>query len=67
MKLLKELKEAAKRLAIYYDYTGAGRGPEMIAGPFDDMEQAKKYAKENDWSLKGDDYFIDEYREEHDR
>ena len=50
--------------AIYYDYTGAGRGPEVIAGPFSSMEEATEYAKENDYV--GSDYFIDNYREEYD-
>ncbi len=47
--------------AIYYDYTGAGRIPEPIAGPFDTKPEAEQYAVENDYPLVGDDYFIDEY------
>lgn len=47
----------SKQFAIYFDYTGAGRGPEPVAGPFDTREQAAEYAKEFD--MEGDDYFID--------
>jgi hypothetical protein len=47
--------------AIYYDYTGAGRGPEIIAGPFDTEQEAQQYAKENGW--EGGNYFVDVYRD----
>ncbi len=48
--------------AIFYDYTGAGRGPEMIAGPFDTKQEADDYAKEWGYSLTGDNYFVDTYK-----
>jgi len=60
---LEELNEKSKRVSIYFDYTGAGRRPKMIAGPFKTFKDAQKYAKENDWDLKGNsNYFIDDYR-----
>jgi len=48
--------------AIYYDYTGAGRAPEPIAGPFDSEREAEEYANDNDYPLTGD-YFIGEYND----
>ncbi len=57
------IHEASKQLAIYFDYTGAGRRPEPIAGPFNSMQEAKDYATENEISLIGNsNYFIDVYR-----
>ena len=58
------LKEAAKQFVVYYDYTGAGRRPEPVAGPFDSRKEAEEYAEENDMPLKGDNYFVDEYHED---
>ena len=49
--------------AIYYDYTGAGRAPEPIAGPFNTKDEAVEYAAENDYPLRGDNYFVDEVKE----
>ena len=58
----KKAKAKAKTsYAIYFDYTGAGRMPEPIAGPFTSNKKAVKYAKEMEYDLKNDDYFIDEY------
>jgi len=49
--------------ALYFDYTGAGRPPEPIAGPFDTKAEAEAYAEEYDYPLVGDDYFVDEHIE----
>lgn len=49
--------------AIYFDYTGAGRGPEVIAGPFDTEREAEEYAAEWEYDLTDSDYFIDEHHE----
>jgi len=35
---------------VYYDYTGAGRGPEAIAGPFDTEEEANAWVVECDYT-----------------
>lgn len=67
MTLLQELTEAGKQLAIYFDYTGAGRGPEIIAGPFSSMKEVKKYAKENDIDLKHFNYFAGPYKKRYER
>ncbi len=48
---------------IYFDYTGAGRGPEPIAGPFPSREAAEQYAAEEGYDLKNKDYFVDVYNE----
>lgn len=46
--------------AAYYDYTGAGRGPEPIAGPFETEQEAYDWLEENEY--EGDNYFVDVYR-----
>ena len=51
--------------AVYFDYTGGGRGPEVIAGPFDSEEQADEYLAEQ-FDPSDKDYFVDEYHEEYD-
>lgn len=51
-----------KRYAVYYDYTGAGRGPEVIAGPFGSKEEAEQYAEDWQYPLTGDEYFVDVYK-----
>ena len=64
MELLNDINEAAKKMvAIYFDATGAGRGPEPIAGPFHTEKEAEEYAVEMDYDLKDPDYFIDVYRD----
>jgi len=62
---IEDLKEKKVQFALYFDYTGAGRGPEVIAGPFDTEKEANKYKEENDY--ESSDYFVDVYREENDR
>ena len=52
-----------EQYAIYFDYTGAGRGPEPIAGPFDSKADAESYAKEWEYDVEGNEYFIDEYED----
>lgn len=49
--------------AVYYDYTGAGRMPEPVAGPFETHEEACAYADEEgyDTSSPIGNYFIDKY------
>ncbi len=48
------------KYGIYFDYTGAGRGPEQIAGPFNTRQEAEAYAAEEGYSLTANsDYFID--------
>lgn len=54
---------STKQYGIYYDYTGAGRGPELIAGPFNSQAEAEAYADEESYPLVGDNYFVDVYRE----
>lgn len=51
------------RYAIYYDYTGAGRMPEPVAGPFDEYQIAVTYAEEEGYDVSSvtSKYFIDEY------
>jgi hypothetical protein len=44
---------------IYFDYTGAGRGPEPIAGPFKSEKEAEAYATEYDIDLTDGNHFID--------
>jgi hypothetical protein len=46
--------------AIYFDYTGAGRQPEPISGPFDTKQEAIDQAEVLDFPLTGDDYFVAE-------
>ena len=53
-----------KKKCIYFDYTGAGRGPEPIAGPFGSTEEAEAYAQEYGIDLTDRDYFIDDERED---
>lgn len=44
---------------VYFDYTGAGRGPEPIAGPFETEKEAEKWM--NKECPRGDaDYFVAE-------
>lgn len=59
MKIAELLTETGAPYFIYYDYTGAGRGPEQIAGPFDNAAAAEEYAAEAGWSMIGGNYFID--------
>ncbi len=48
--------------AVYFDYTGAGRMPEAIAGPFDTEQEALDYCEENEYELTGgSDYFVEKY------
>jgi hypothetical protein len=47
--------------AIYYDYTGAGRMPEPVAGPFKTHEEACTYADEEGYDSPIGNYFIDKY------
>jgi hypothetical protein len=49
--------------AVYFDFTGAGRCPEPIAGPFESQEEAEEYMKENEYE-DSDEYFVDRYIEE---
>ena len=52
----------SKKQAIYYDNTGSGRGPEVIAGPFDSASDLDDYIDEFDIKLTGDtNYFVEEY------
>lgn len=62
MKIKEIIKEKLEGFAIYFDYTGAGRGPEQIAGPFDTTKQAERWAKANGIDLTDKDYFIDVVR-----
>lgn len=56
-----------QQYCIYFDYTGAGRGPEPIAGPFNSEQECKNYAIENNIDLtSGSNYFMDIYRPEPD-
>ena len=48
--------------ALYFDYTGAGRGPEPIAGPFASEKEANEYAADFEYEL-GNEYFVDVYYE----
>jgi len=58
MKLLKELHN--QQYALYFDYTGAGRGPEPVGGPFSTKQEAVEYAAENGHKLTGrTNYFVD--------
>lgn len=51
-----------KRYAVYFDYTGAGRGPEVIDGPFNTEKEAQEYLIE--WyDEKDKNYFVDVYRQ----
>ena len=51
------------QFCVYFDYTGAGRGPEPIAGPFPTSEEAAEWIVENDFYF--DNYvFVDECRGE---
>lgn len=52
------------KYALYFDYTGAGRGPEVIAGPFDSRELAVEHAFIWEYDLTDNDYFVGEYHEE---
>ena len=69
MKLLKELTEAKKQYAIYFDATGAGRGPEVVAGPFDSEIEAEEYADEHDIMDDEDrrNMWVDEYDPEYEK
>lgn len=49
---------------IYYDYTGAGRGPEPIAGPFYNQSDAEEYAEDSNMDLTDKNIFIDLGHEE---
>ena len=52
---------AKKQYAVYFDYTGAGRGPEPIAGPFSTEEEAQKWSDE--YYPEDRDVFVDIYRD----
>lgn len=58
---LEELGE--KQFGVYFDYTGAGRAPELIAGPFKSTDEAEEYMKGNEW--EGSNYFVDQYDEQY--
>ena len=49
--------------ALYFDYTGAGRRPEPVAGPFSSEQEAVEYAAEHGHDLVGSEsnYFVDVY------
>jgi len=59
MSLIKEINENAdKGFVIYFDASGAGRGPEPVAGPFATEKEAEDYADEMEYDLTGD-FFIE--------
>jgi hypothetical protein len=43
---------------IYFDYTGAGRGPEIIDGPYDTKEEAEAI-RVRDYGEADHDYWVD--------
>jgi nitrous oxide reductase accessory protein NosL len=48
---------------IYFDYTGRGGMPEIVAGPFANQQEADDYMKENNIQ-EGKFYFVDELFDE---
>lgn len=59
MNLLRSIvREANKQYAVYFDYTGSGRQPRPVAGPFDTEQEAHQWMKEEGYD-KNDKYFVD--------
>lgn len=51
------------KYCVYFDYTGAGRGPECVAGPFATQAEADQWIKTE--GHEGDpDYFVDKERKQ---
>jgi hypothetical protein len=51
-------REGRELVCVYFDHTGAGRGPEPVAGPFSRAE-ADKWLLDNDVDPNDKQYFID--------
>lgn len=51
-------RESVDAVCVYFDATGAGRGPEAVAGPFSQQE-AEQWLVDNGIERTDHDYFID--------
>ena len=49
------------KYCVYFDYTGAGRGPECVAGPFSSKQEANQWLKDENHEDDSD-YFVDKER-----
>lgn len=58
---LSDIFESDNKYALYFDYTGVGRGPEPIAGPFPSRKDAEHYASDEGYDLTDKHYFVDVY------
>ena len=65
LNLLEATKKKEKGVYVWFDYTGAGRGPEKVAGPFKSHADAEDYVNnpDNGINLEDKNYFIESIKD----